>query len=185
MPVIISLLRGVNVVGRNKVKMDALRDLCGSLGLRDAQTYLQSGNVVFRTKSQDLPLLARRIEEAIEEKFGFRPGVTLRSASDLKKVIARNPFAKRRGIEPSKLLVTFFIHEPSPKMRSDILRVKADYPEEVVIDGRELYVYFPEGMGQSELWRAINKALKKSGTGRNWNTVTKLLEMAEILEGSR
>src|SRR5271157_957874 len=184
MTVIISMLRGVNVGGHNKIKMDALRDLFESLGLRDAQTYVQSGNVVFRTDAKNIAPLAKRVEDAIELKFGFRPGVILRSTAELRDVIARNPFAKRRGIDASKLLVTFLAAAPSPEARDEILRIKTS-PEEVRIDDRELYVYFPDGMGRSKVWPAIEKALKKSGTGRNWNTVTKLLEIAERLEATR
>ncbi|HME32957.1 MAG TPA: DUF1697 domain-containing protein [Terriglobales bacterium] len=184
MTVVISMLRGVNVGGHNKIKMDALRDLYESLGLRDAQTYVQSGNTVFRTEAKDLAVLAKRIEDAIERKFGFRPVVILRTTADLRDAIARNPFAKRRGIDASKLLVTFLAAAPSPEARDEILRIKTG-PEEVRIDGRELYVYFPDGMGRSKVWPAIEKALKKSGTGRNWNTVTKLLEIAERLEATR
>ena len=99
-------------------------------------------------------------------------------------MIARNPFAKRSGIDASKLLVTFLAATPSPEARDEILGVKTS-GEEVRIDGREVYIYFPDGMGRSKVWPAIEKALKKSCTGRNWNTVTKLLEMAETLEGSR
>src|SRR5208337_690323 len=181
-PVVISMLRGVNVGGHNKIKMDALRELCESLKLQDVQTYVQSGNVVFRTDTKDLAALAKRIEDAIERKFGFRPGVTLRTSSDLRDTIARNPFAKRREIDASKLIVTFLAAEPSRETGDEILKIKTG-PEEVRIGGREIYIYFPDGMGQSKLWPAIDKALKKSGTGRNWNTVTKLLEMAESLEG--
>jgi len=182
--VVISLLRGVNVVGRNKLPMEELRQLYESLGLRNAQTWLQSGNVVFSTDEKDFARLARRIEDAIEKKFGFRPSVTLCTTADLKKIIARNPFAKRRGIEPGKLLVTFLAAELSAET-CEILRLKASDSEEVVFAGRELYAYFGDGMGRSELWRALDRALKKSGTGRNWNTVTRLLEMAERLENSR
>jgi uncharacterized protein (DUF1697 family) len=185
MQVVSSMLRGVNLAGHNKVRMDALRDLYESLGLRNAQTYVQSGNVVFRTDAKDLAGLAKRIEDAIEKKFGFRVGVILRTPADLRRTMARNPFAKRRGIEASKLLVTFVATEPSAEMQSEILRLNADHPGEVFIDGRELYIYFPDGMGRSKLWPAVDKALKKSGTGRNWNTVTKLLEMAERMEVSR
>jgi len=184
MTVIISMLRGVNVVGHNKIKMDALRELYESLGLRDPQTYIQSGNVVFRAEAKGLAPLAKRIEDAIERKFGFRPGVILRITSDLRDVIARNPFANRHGIDASKLLVTFFAAVPGPEVQDEILGIKAD-PEELRIDGRELYVYFPDGIGRSKVRPAIEKALKKSGTGRNWNTVTKLLEIAEKLEGAR
>jgi uncharacterized protein (DUF1697 family) len=164
--------------------MDALRALYESLGLRDPQTYVQSGNVVFKTEEKGLAVLAKRIEDAIERKFGFRPGVILRSTAELRDVIARNPFAKRSGIDASKLLVTFLAAAPGPEAREEILRIKAG-PEELRIGGRELYVYFPDGMGRSKVWPAIEKALKKAGTGRNWNTVTKLLEIAEKLEASR
>ena len=184
MPVIISMLRGVNVGGHNKIKMDALRDLYKSLDLRDAQTYVQSGNVVFKTDAKDLASLAKRIEDAIERKVGFRPGVILRTTSDLRDVLARNPFAKRRDLNPGKLIVTFLAAEANRETRAEILGIKTG-GEGVKMGGRELYIYFPDGMGQSKLWPAIDKALKKSGTGRNWNTVTKLLEMAERLEGSR
>ena len=184
MPVIISLLRGVNVGGHNMIRMDALRELYESLKLRDPHTYLQSGNVVFRTDERDLVLLARRIEDGIERRFQFRPDVIVRTTSELRDAIARNPFATRRGIEPSKLLVTFLASDPHPEAREKVLKIKTD-PEDLRISGREVYIYYPAGMGRSKLsWIAITNALKTSGTGRNWNSVTKLLEIAERLEGS-
>jgi uncharacterized protein (DUF1697 family) len=82
MPVVISMLRGVNVGGHNKIKMDALRALCESLKLRDPQTYVQSGNVIFRTKEQNHVLLTKRIQDGIESTFGFRPGVVLRTSAE-------------------------------------------------------------------------------------------------------
>jgi uncharacterized protein (DUF1697 family) len=184
MTVVISMLRGVNVLGRNKIKMDALRDLCQSLGLRDPETYVQSGNVVFRTGAKNIAPVAKRIEDAIEGKCGFRPLVILRQASDLKDVMARNPFAKRREIEASKLLVVFLAAPVRVEARDEIQRIKTA-GEEVHVDGREVYIYFPDGMGRSKIWPAIERALKKSGTGRNWNTVMKLLEIAERLEAGR
>jgi len=99
-------------------------------------------------------------------------------------VIARNPFAKRRGIEPSKLLVTFLGSDPGAEAREKILQIKCD-PEELRIEGRELYIYFPNGIGRSKLsWAGLEKTLKTPGTARNWNSVTKMLEMAENLEAS-
>src|SRR5204862_6249644 len=141
MPVIISMLRGVNVGGHNLIKMDALRALYESLGLQDPQTYVQSGNVIFKTKERDLARLARQIENEIERRFGFRPGVILRTSSDLRDVIKKNPFA-HRDLDPSKLLVTFLATDP--------VRIKPD-PEELRIAGRELYIYFPNGIGRSKL----------------------------------
>ena len=183
MPVVVSLLRGVNVGGHNKIKMDALCALCESLGLHDPQTYVQSGNVIFRTTDRDLAPLTRRIENAIERKFGFRPAVIARTTSEWRDVIRRNPFATRRGIHPAKLIVIFLPSEPGPEVRASLRRIKPD-PEELRISGRELYIYFPNGMGRSKLPALIDKTLKTPGTARNWNTVTKLLEMAESLEGS-
>lgn len=184
MAVVISMLRGVNLVKHNRIKMDALRALYESLKLRDAQTYVQSGNVVFRSDEKDLEKLARRIETGIERTFGFHSDVILRSAADLRGTIARNPFAGRRDIEPNKLLVTFLTAEPTREAREKVLQVKTA-PEELRIEGREIYIYFPNGMGRSKLsWLKIAEMLETSGTGRNWNSVTKLLEMAETLEAS-
>jgi uncharacterized protein (DUF1697 family) len=184
MAVLISMLRGVNVGGHNKIRMDALRALYQSLKLRDPQTYVQSGNVIFRTDERDLALLTKRIQNGIERSFGFRPDVIVRTTSELRDVIARNPFAKRRGIDPSKLLVTFLASDPGQEARDKVLRIKT-HPDELRIDGRELYTYYPNGMARPKLsWAVIEKMLKTSGTGRNWNSVTKLLEIAESLEAS-
>jgi uncharacterized protein (DUF1697 family) len=182
MTTIISMLRGVNLGGHNQIKMDALRTLYESLGLKSPQTYVQSGNVVFKTQERDLVQLSQRIEKAIEQKFGFRPRVILRTSSDLNDVIAKNPFAKRHGIHPGKLLVVFFNEEPGQEDCGLLHRTKAE-GEEVRTNGREFYLYFPNGAGRSKLFAAIGK-LKKSGTSRNWNTVTKLLEMANEMEMS-
>jgi uncharacterized protein (DUF1697 family) len=183
MNVAISLLRGVNVGGHHKIKMDLLRALYESLGLVDVRTYIQSGNVVFRTKERNPERLSGVIADGIERSFGFRPGVVVRTASDLRGVIAGNPFAGRPGIEPNKLHVSFLSGEPHSDARDKVLGIKFD-PEELHIAGRELYIFFPNGMGQSKLsMPLVEKTLKTSGTARNWNTVLKLMEMAEALGG--
>ena len=181
------MLRGVNVGGHNRIRMEALKALYESLGLRDPQTYIQSGNVVFRTEERDLVLLTERIQNAIERSFGFRPGVIVRTASELRDVIARNPFAARPpgAIDPSRLLITFLASDPGAEAREKVLRIKAD-PEELRFELRELYTYYPNGMARPKLsWALIEKTLKTPGTGRNWNTVTKLLEIAERLKASQ
>lgn len=181
MPVIISLLRGINLAGHHKVKMDELRALYASLKLRDSQTYVQSGNVVFRTDEKDLVRLSKRIEDAIERKFGFHADVVLRTPADLKKLIAANPFAKRDGIHPAKLNVTFLACDLEKQTGADLLKIPCR-SEEIHLGKRELFIYFPDGMGSSKVGGTVDKLLKKTGTFRNWNTVTKLLEMAEKLE---
>ncbi len=184
MNVMICLLRGVNLAGHKKVPMEVLRNLCTSLKHCDVQTYVQSGNVVFRTKESAPLVVARKLEKAIEQEFGFRSDVIVRTPSDLRDVIAKNPFAKRGGIEPSKLVVTFLPKEPEREAQDVVRKIKAN-PEEIYLTGRELYVYYPDGMGRSKVSAVIDKALQKGGTARNWNTVTKLLEMAEKLEGNK
>ncbi len=179
MPVVISMLRGVNIGGHHKIKMDALRELYEALHLRSPQTYVQSGNVVFEVDDRDLALLAARIELAIERRFGFRVSVILRTAAELRDAAAKNPFAARPGIEPSKLAVTFLASRPSAEVRSRLLAIETA-PEELHIVGRELYTYFPNGMARPKLsWPLVERTLGIPGTGRNWNTVTKLLELAE------
>jgi len=182
MDVIISFLRGINLGGRT-IKMDALRALYESIGLSDPQTYVASGNVIFKTKERNLDRVRKRIEDAIEKKFGFHSNVIVRTTVELRDAIARNPFAKRPGIEPGKFLVTFLGSHPDKLALDRLSKIKAD-PEELHIDGRELYIYFPNGAGRSKLpWASVEKILAVPGTARNWNTVVKMLEIAERLEG--
>jgi uncharacterized protein (DUF1697 family) len=182
MPAVIAMLRAVNLVSHNRINMDALCELCTSLKLRDPQTYVQSGNVVFRTSERELARVAKRLGDGIEREFGFRTDVIVRSTAEMRDVVARNPFAKRRGIEPKRLLVLFFGVDPGAGAREKILSIKAD-AEELRLDGRELYIYFPTSIGRSKVSTpAIERMLKTPGTGRNWNSVTKLLEMAEEME---
>jgi uncharacterized protein (DUF1697 family) len=103
----------------------------------------------------------------------------LRTLAELQGVISRNPFARRSGIEPGKLLVNFLASDPGKQAREKALAIKIG-PEEMHLVGREAYIYFPNGQGRSKFpWAAIERALGTSGTGRNWNSVTKMLEIAE------
>ena len=181
----VAMLRGVNVGGYQKISMAALRTLCTSLGLRDVQSYIQSGNLVFREDGEDPVALARRLEKAIEAGFGFRPAVIVRTASELRKVVAKNPFAGRAGIEPNRLLVVFTDSTPTKQARDQLLGLPCE-PEELRINGREVYIYYPQGMAHPKISLVkIEKTLRCASTGRNWNTVNKLLAMAEALEGSK
>jgi uncharacterized protein (DUF1697 family) len=185
MTVIISMLRGVNLGAQKRVKMDELKALYQSLKLREPQTYVQSGNVIFKTDENDVENLARRIEKAIEKKFGFQSDVVLRTTAELRNVVAKNPFAKRRSIEPNKLLVTFLAGDPGEEARAKVRTIKAA-PDELWIDGCEAYIYFSNGPGRPTLaWATIPKILKVSGTARNWNSVVSMLEIAEKMEKAK
>ena len=181
MQAIIAMLRGVNVGPHNRISMEALRALYGSLGLQNAQTYVQSGNVVFTTNERNLSALAKRIDDAFEKTFGFRAGVILRTAREMQAVIAKNPFAARKDVQPNKLLVTFLKEELNPEAQKQLGLTQVG-PEEIKAHARELYVYCPRGMGRSRLPAVMDWVLKKAGTARNWNSVTTLLEMAEQIQ---
>jgi uncharacterized protein (DUF1697 family) len=181
MPVVIALLRGVNVGGNCQLPMVKLREICGSLGLEDTVTYIQSGNAVFRTKQRNLCGLAREMEGAIEAAVGFRPAVALRTLAEWEALIEANPFAGREGLLPARLLVTFLVADPGDEGRRRVSSIDAS-PEEMHAIGSELYIYFVEGVGKTKLpFKAIDKALGAAGTARNWNTVLKLRDLAQAL----
>jgi uncharacterized protein (DUF1697 family) len=181
MTVTIALLRGVNVGGHNKIKMEDLRKICGSLKLQDAQTYVQSGNVVFKTNETDLVKLAKQMEDAIEQSHGFRPSVICRTVAQMKAAAGRNPFSKRADLDPSKLAVSFLACEPSNMARARLLQIKAE-PEELRVGHYELFIYFPNGMARPKLsMAAVERAVQTPMTSRNWNTVMKLIEMGETM----
>jgi len=184
MPVLISMLRGVNLGGHNRIKMDALCALYKALKFEDPRSYVQSGNVIFRTREKNSAALAKKIQDAIERKFGFRPAIILRTTDEMRKAIAATPFPASRNLEPGKILVTFLAGEPGTEAEATLAGFKS-YPEELHLKGRELYIYFPNGAGKSKLpWSQVEKLLKTTGTARNWNSVTKMLAMAEEMESA-
>jgi uncharacterized protein (DUF1697 family) len=181
---VISLLRGINLGGHHKVPMNELRALYESLGFSGARTFIQSGNVVFSTKKKDLKKITSELEAEIERRFGFCCSVVQRSLAEWDRTIAKNPFAGRSDIEPSKLLVIFLAADPGQTARDAVMAIPAE-PEQVRAIGSELYIYYPDGMARPKLpLTRIDKTLGTNGTGRNWNTVLKLRELAQEIEAS-
>jgi uncharacterized protein (DUF1697 family) len=178
MPAAVALLRGINVGGRHMLPMGVLRQICLAAGLERVETLLQSGNVVFETAEKDLEALAGRLESAIEAKAGFRPAVLVWSAAELARVAAARPFPEFAEPDGSRLAVLFLARNPG---KAAFARAAALQTEtELVRAGkRELYVYYVAGMGRSKLpASAFERTLGVAATGRNWNTVTKLVGMA-------
>jgi uncharacterized protein (DUF1697 family) len=179
MTVFIALFRGINVGGHKKVKMDVLKKLHESLGFRDVRTYVQSGNVVFKSESADPAGIARRIESEFERAHGFPAKVILRTSGELREVVRKNPLQSQEGKEAKFLHVVFLAGRPENAATKEFLN-NYHGPEELNAVGKELYIYYTNGAGRSKLTNAlIEKKLKVPGTARNWNTVTKLLELAE------
>jgi len=178
MPVFIALLRGVNV-GGNALSMERLRALCGELGGKDPRTYVQSGNLVFvasGSTSRWSTVLARKLTG--ETRLPVT--IIVRTAAEMAKVAVGNPFLKETGIDPAKLHVTFLEQAPAKTARAalDALAAKAGADRLVLADA-EVYLHCPDGYGRSKLANAaLEKTLGLRATTRNWNTVSKLVEMS-------
>jgi uncharacterized protein (DUF1697 family) len=173
----VALLRAVNLGAHNKVSMPALRALVEALGFEDVRTYVQSGNVVFKGAARDHGEVGRTIEDELERRLGLRVAVLLRGGGELAEILAGNPFVSG-GTEPARLHVTFLSDVPDP-VRVLALDPGRSPPDELRVAGREVYLHCPDGYGRSKLTNAyIERALGVAATTRNWNTVTKLAELA-------
>ncbi|NOG47635.1 MAG: DUF1697 domain-containing protein [Calditrichaeota bacterium] len=175
MQTFISLLRGINVSGQKLIKMADLRELYFGLGFTDVQTYIQSGNVIFKTQQTDRKKIITKIENAINEKYGFHVPVQIRSQDEIKTVIDNLPIKGER--EFNRLLVTFLSEIPETIPMDEIKKFMAP-DDDIVIKDREIYFYFPEGLGKSKLDnKTLERKLNVKTTARNWKTVNKLYEM--------
>jgi uncharacterized protein (DUF1697 family) len=169
-----ALLRGINVGGNKKVPMADLRTMTASLGLKDPKTLLQSGNLVFDAKSQPAAKLEELLEAATAKHIGVECSYLIRSADEWAAMMAANPFAREAKADPSHLAVTFCRDVPDPSALA-ALRSEARGKENFAVNGRQLYVWYPDGMGQSKLALALSKnRLGTICTARNWNTVRKI-----------
>ena len=173
----IALLRGVNVGGNNRVPMAHLRELMGELGYEDVRTHLQSGNAVFTTAGTPPEQVAREIEGVLARSLGLGIRVLVRTAEELERVVSANPLPEAVA-EPSRLLVTFLSAPPDPERLRELDPVDFE-PDLFGFGEREIYVWCPEGVRTIKLSYAFfEKRFGVIATARNWNTVTKLLELA-------
>jgi uncharacterized protein (DUF1697 family) len=168
-PDTVAFLRGINVGGHNRVPMTDLRALFGGLGYPDAVTLVQSGNVLFGAEGADLAALAAHLEREFTASFGFTSRFVLRSRDDLLQVASRNPFPDAVS-EPSKLHVVFLGETPTADAVAALVPAP---PDAFVVDGRHVYVHYPDGAGRSKLKLDLGVA----ATARNWNTLTRVLHL--------
>ncbi len=179
MPVIISLLRGINVGGHKKIKMADLRSLYATLDLSDTRTILQSGNAIFRTAETVQARVQAKIEVGIRDQFGFDVAVILRGAAQFRASIARHPFTEAQQREAKKIVVVFLGGCPR---QEDLDKLRANNPGREIIhgDGSELFVYYSDGQARSKLDNSrIERALRLQATARGWNTCHKLLKLLD------
>jgi uncharacterized protein (DUF1697 family) len=173
----VAFLRAVNVGGTGKLAMADLRALADELGLGEPKTLLQSGNLVFDAKAKSPVKLETLLEGAIKKRFGIETTVMVRSGTELKSTIARNPFPKEAKNDPGFLHV-YFLKSPATAEQVAALRTAIKGPEKVKGEGHEIFLFYPDGAGHSKLTNAvIERHLGARGTARNWNTVNKAAEM--------
>lgn len=174
----VALLRAVNVGGRGKVAMADLRGWCDDIGFKDAVTYIQSGNVVFSAPVTDEERLSVALADRIEAGCGVRTSVIVRPASEMAELAGSNPFLVP-GAEPRRLHVAFLADAPAAE-RVAALDPDRSPPDSFVVSGRHVYLSYPNGSGRSKLTNEyLERTLSTVATARNWNTVTRLVELAE------
>lgn len=174
MPRQVGLLRGINVGGHNKIGMASLRELLGDLGFDNVRTHLQSGNIVF-TVDTSPDESARAVEAGIADRFGSAVPVVVRTRDELARTVDDNPL-REVATDPAKLLVIFLSGAP------DRQRVESVDPGSEVfsLGTREIHLWCPDGVRESRLSAVFwEKRLGLTATARNWNTVTKLLALAD------
>jgi uncharacterized protein (DUF1697 family) len=180
MAVFIALMRAVNVGGTGRLPMQELKAACMKAGLARVSTYIASGNVVFES-DKSASAVKHLLTELLRERFGLTRNHTLiRTPQSLAAVIAGNPFAAAAAERPNWLMVSFLDALP-PAGVADALRAYPG-PEQLRLDGEHLYIDYAQGVARSKLTGFLNKTLRVPATGRNWNTTSRLLEMARALE---
>lgn len=176
MPTYVALLRGVNV-GGNLLKMQRLVALCEKLRFTSPRTYVQSGNVVFQTPQATSSCKAA-LEDVLANETRLPVTVIIRTAAELQKLVRDNPYLKERGIDPSKLHLTFLERTPAKEALYTLAAFRAGMDRAQPF-GAHIYVHCPNGYGRTKLSNnALEKILSVRATTRNWNTVNKLCELA-------
>ena len=175
----LALLRGINVSGHNMIKMEALKTALEAVGFTDVVTYIQSGNVFVETEEESSFGVGFKIKQEIFKTFGHEVPVIVIGKNDLELCFKNNPFLKQKDVDTKKLYVAFISKELSSSAINE-LKISQFKPDEAVIDGNIIFIKYDIGAGKTRLdQKYIEKKLNVTATIRNWNTVTKLLEMYE------
>ena len=178
----IALFRGINVGGKNLLKMKELVELFQKLGLQNVKTYIQSGNVVFTHKKkgkeliENLETLSQKITKTIQKNYHFEPKVLILALQKFEKIVALNPFLEKENI--SKTVHVSFLDKIPTKPDLEALEALKQKKEEFSLIEDIFYFYAPEGIGRSKLAAQLEKKLGVCATGRNWRSVCKIQELA-------
>ena len=175
----ISILRGINVAGRNPIKMNALREIFIQLGFSDVQSYIQSGNLIFKSDVTDSESIEKAISEQILKTFGFVVPVLVMQREELRNTIKNNPYLNDSSKDPAYLHITFLSVQPDKEFIDKIS--SGNYkPDEYYFGEKAIYLYCPIGYGNTKLSNTFfEKKLKITATTRNLKTANELLAIAE------
>lgn len=174
----IAMIRGVNVVGANMLKMERLRALISECGFDNVRTYIQSGNVIFSAKASAAKCAAT-IESKLTAELGKPISALVRTPAELAAIIAANPFSKVKKLDGARLAVAFLSEAPEPKRHKALAAIDLGR-DQYRLRGAELFLYCPDGFGRSKLSKTFERVIGVRGTARNWNTVKKLHELSII-----
>ena len=174
----IALLRGINVSGQKNIKMADLKNLFEELSFKNVQTYIQSGNVLFTSKSGNKKAIRTKIENKILNKFGYKVEVILKTPEEFNRAIKNNPFLKNKKKNSERVYFTFLSEKPS-QSKIQMLR-EIDYPpEQFIFDNEVIYLYVPNSYGKAKLNNNFfEKKLKVIATTRNYKTVETLYTLS-------
>lgn len=173
----LALLRGINVSGHNMIKMDALKALLERMGFQNVLTYIQSGNVFFECEEENGSSVGFKIKQEIFKEWGYEVPVMLLAKQDLELALSNNPYLKEKEADTSKIYFAFLNKELNESAIHDFKKSQVK-PDEATIDKNRLYLKYINGAGKTRLDnKYIEKKLNVISTMRNFNTVSKLLEM--------
>ena len=176
----VALFRGINVGGHHRLPMKDLRLLFEKNGCADVQTYIQSGNAVFRNARSDGASLASRIAAAVAKGHGFEPWVLILTRDELAAAVAGNPFPQ--AAKDPRSLHLFFLADAAKKADLKGLEAFKSGTEKFALKGKVFYLHTPDGFGKSKLAARAERLLGVQATARNWRTVTTLLEMVDACD---
>lgn len=175
----ISILRGINVSGKNIVKMNALKAMYEDLGLKNVKTYLQSGNVVFQSPLNDNNELANMLSQQIKKQFEWDVLVIVKTHEEWNSLIKANPFLNDSEKDQQYFHATILSGIAAPLNLTEI-NDKKGKDEDFAISDQAVYLYCPNGYGRTKLHNGFwESKLKTGATTRNWKTMIALLSLID------
>ena len=182
----VAFLRAINVAGQKLIKMQDLAQIFAAAGFKNVQTYIQSGNVIFDSRSTNSAALSKKIERTLQQALGYEVPIILRTLAELEALVKRNPFKKIKPGDEVVLFVVFLSNQTKPTPKLPLISIKENLELFEIKDGAAFIVARRKQNGWFGFPNAfVEKELGVVGTTRNWNTVNKIVHFAEALDEER